>query len=215
MSAGSVGQIDLDLGLNTGGFSRQLRGVSGVASRQLGGIGNITSGLTSGFSKLGGVIAGAFAVEKIVEFGSECVKLGSELQETDNQVSTVFGSMGGQVTDFAKTAMDSFGLSETSARKFSTNFGSMAQSMGFTQSQATDMSLTLTKLSGDLSSFFDGDAKTYADKLKSIFTGETEPMQDELGIALQETNLQEYALTQGITKKVTAMTQAEKVKLCA
>lgn len=51
-----------------------------------------------------------------------------------------------------------------------------------------------------------------ATALKSIFTGETETLK-QFGIVMTDANLQAYALSQGISKSTSEMSQAEKVQL--
>jgi hypothetical protein len=45
--------------------------------------------------------------------------------------------------------------------------------------------------------------------MKSIWTGETESLKG-IGVVMTETNLQAFALSQGIQKNISDMTQAEK-----
>ena len=74
------------------------------------------------------------------------------------------------------------------------------------------MSLTLTGLTGDVASFYNISQELADIKLKSVFTGETETLKD-LGIVMTQANLEAFALSQGITKSISAMSQAELVTL--
>ena len=64
------------------------------------------------------MIAAVLSVAAIVSFGKSCLKLGSDLQEVQNVVDVTFGAMSGSVNEFAKNAAESFGLSETMAKKY-------------------------------------------------------------------------------------------------
>ena len=64
----------------------------------------------------------------------------------------------------------------------------------------------------DLSAFYNIDTETAFKKLQSGMAGMVRPLRD-LGIDLTAATLSEYALSQGIQKSYTEMTQAEKVML--
>lgn len=194
MAADSVGQIGLDLVVNQNQFKQQLAGIQGMAK------------------KAGAALAAAFAVKKIVDFGAQCIELGSDLQEVQNVVDVTFPRMSRQVDKFAKDAVASFGLSETMAKKFTGTFGAMAKAFGFPEQAAYEMSTALTGLSGDVASFYNISQDEAYTKLKSVFTGETESLKD-LGVVMTQAALDQYALANGFGKTTQAMTEAEKVAL--
>ena len=207
--ADSVGQIGLDLVVNKNSFDKQMAGIQKTASKA----GSSLASQMSGFAlKIGGALAAAFAVKKIVEFGASCVELGSDLTEVQNVVDVTFPKMSQQVNDFAKNAAQSFGLSETMAKKFTGTFGAMAKAFGFSESAAYDMSTTLTGLAGDVASFYNLSQDEAYTKLKSVFTGETETLKD-LGIVMTQNALDAYALANGYGKVTSKMSEAEKVAL--
>ena len=170
------------------------------------------SGITSLAKKAGAALAAAFAVKKVVDFGKQCLELGSDLQEVQNVVDVTFPHMSDQVDQFAKSAAQSFGLSETMAKRYTGTFGAMAKAFGFTEAQAYDMSTTLTGLAGDVASFYNISQDEAYTKLKSVFSGETETLKD-LGIVMTQAALDQYALANGYGKTTQAMTEQEKVAL--
>ena len=126
MAADSVGQIGLDLVVNKNDFDKQMAGIQGLAK------------------KAGAALAAAFAVKKLVDFGAQCIELGSDLQEVQNVVDVTFPRMSKQVDEFAKNAAASFSLSETMAKKFAGTSGAMAKAFGFSEQAAYEMATTLT-----------------------------------------------------------------------
>lgn len=170
------------------------------------------NGLGSVVKKVGLLIGGVFAAKKLVEFGKECLDLGSDLAEVQNVVDVTFTTLSDKVNDFAKAAMASAGLSETMAKQYVGTFGAMAKSFGFTEQQAYDMSTQLTQLTGDVASFYNISQDLAYTKLKSVFTGETETLK-ELGIVMTQNALDSYALANGYGKTTSAMTEQEKVAL--
>lgn len=170
------------------------------------------NGLGSAVKKIGLLIGGAFAVGKLVQFGKECVELGSDLVEVQNVVDVTFTTMSDKVNEFAKNAMTSAGLSETMAKRYVGTFGAMSKSFGFSEAQAYDMSTALTQLTGDVASFYNISQDLAYIKLKSVFTGETETLKD-LGVVMTQSALDQYALANGYGKTTSAMTEQEKVAL--
>lgn len=170
------------------------------------------NGLANTAKKLAGIFAAAFAVDKIIQFSKQAIELGSDAAEVQNVVDVAFGDMAYMVEDFADTAITSFGMSELAAKRTASTYMAMASNMGLSQAEAAEMSLTLTGLTGDVASFYNISQELADIKLKSVFTGETETLKD-LGIVMTQANLEAYALSQGISKSISEMSQAELVTL--
>lgn len=146
------------------------------------------------------------------KFGSQAIQTASDLEEVQNVVNVSFGSMANEVEAFAKTAIQSFGMSELTAKQTASTFMAMANGMGLALKDGKNMSLQLTALSGDMASFYNVRQDVAQTALNSIFTGETESLK-KFGIVMTEANLSAFALSKGITKSYSAMSQAEKVAL--
>lgn len=138
--------------------------------------------------------------------------MASDLEEVQNVVDVSFGSMADQVEAFANTAVRSYGMSALTAKQMASTFMAMSNGMGIAQEAGENMSLQLTALAGDMASFYNVEQNIAQTALNSVFTGETESLK-KFGIVLTETNLQAFALSQGITKSYQSMSQAEKVAL--
>lgn len=156
-----------------------------------------------------GIVFGAYA---LISFGKNALKVASDLQEIQNVVDVTFGENNKTIENFSKTAIEKFGLSELAAKKYMSSIGAMGKSVGFANAQNEQMSTTITGLIGDFASFRNLNTDEAYTAMAAIYTGETETLK-KYGILITETNLQEYARTQGITKSMSAMTQQEKVML--
>lgn len=148
----------------------------------------------------------------IVRFGKQCIDAASSLQEVANVVDVTFGASAQKINDWAKQNASSFGLSETAAKRYAGTYGTMAKQFDMTADQAAAMAIELTKLTGDIASFYNIDDKAAATKLKAIFTGETEALK-ELGVVMTQTQLDAYAMANGWNKTTKDMTEQEKVVL--
>lgn len=199
------GYLNFDTKLDTSGFNGGLAQVNTTVTKS---IERVKKQLKT-FAKTAAV---AFSTYAITNFGKECIELGSDLAEVQNVVDVTFPAMTKQVDKWAKSAANSFGLSETMAKRYVGTFGSMAEAFGFTEKEAYDMSTTLTGLVGDVASFYNIRQDEAYTKLKSVFSGETETLKD-LGIVMTQTALDSYALANGYGKTTAKMTEAEKVTL--
>lgn len=161
--------------------------------------------LLSAFGVVGGLYGAIRGIQKSIDISSDLV-------EVQNVVDTTFKDMSYKVEELAKTSIEQFGLSELSLKQFSSRFQAMGTAMGFPISQMSDMSIELTKLTADMSSFYNVAQEDVARSLQSIFTGETEPLR-KYGLDLTQATLQEWALKQGLDADMRSMSQAEKTML--
>ena len=199
--ARSDGAVYIETLVDTQGFGRGMNTIE----RRL-------NNLSGAVKRLGGVIASVFAIQQLVAFGKEAIKLGSDLEEVQNVVDVTFTSMSKQVDEFAKNAQKSAGLSETMAKRYVGTFGAMAKAFGFVEHDAFNMSTTLAQLAGDVASFYNITQDEAYTKLKSVFSGETETLKD-LGIVMTQSALDAYAMAKGFNKTTRQMTEQEKVAL--
>lgn len=178
-----------------------------------------TRDFVSSFRQLGNSIRGllgtlgfGLSIAGLVALGKQAINTASDIQEVQNVVDTAFGSMAYKMEEFAKTSVKQFGLSQLSAKQMGSTFMAMASNMVGSAETASDMAINLTKRAADMASFYNRSAEDTATALHGIFTGETEVLK-QYGIVQTEVNLQEYAAAHGINKKISAMSQAEKVQL--
>lgn len=197
-----VGQIALEIGIDSSQIVNQLTGASNKAAKQA----------TSIFSGMGKKIAAGLSIAAFTKFTKDCIEVGSNVTEVQNVVDTAFKDLSGQADQWASNAMTNFGLSELSAKKYMGVFGQMSNAMGITGQAALNMAEDVTGLTGDVASFYNLSTDEAYTKLKSIWTGETETLKD-LGVVMTQTNLDQYALNNGFGKTTAKMTEQEKVML--
>lgn len=202
MSGQSIGKIFLDLGVNYDGFNSQLKGIAGKVK-------GLASTVLPG---LGIAVGGAFAVDKLIKFSKASIDVASDLIEVQNVVDVTFGSMAKDVNEFSKTALREFGLSELSAKQYTSTMGAMLKSSGLTGKAVKDMSIEMAKLTADMASFYNLDSDVAFGKIRAGISGETEPLK-QLGINMNVANLEAFALSQGIKTAYNEMSQAEQVML--
>ncbi len=144
-------------------------------------------GITAAASKLTAVLAGVFAVSKIVAFGNESIRVFSDLEEETQKFGVVFSGMGKQAEKVVKELQESYGQSELSARRSLALTGDLLTGFGFDRKTALDMSEQVAKLGADIASFsnYAGGAEGAIAALTKGLLGETESMK-MLGIAIRQ-----------------------------
>ena len=148
----------------------------------------------------------------IVAAFTASVKGASDLNETVSKTGEVFKEQSDQVMDWSEGSIESMGLAQGTALDMASTFGDMGTSMGQTRAEASEMSTSLVQLAADMASFKNISTDRAATALTAIYTGETEALKS-LGIVMTQANLEAYALSQGITTQISAMSQAEQVQL--
>jgi hypothetical protein len=152
------------------------------------------------------------ATVAILGLGIGEIKSDSDLEESTNKVAVAFKENKDEVMEWSKTTLKSFGLAKSTALEMVALYGDMGTSMGLTTKQSADMGKEIVGRAADMASFKNISIGVANTAMKAIFTGETESLKG-LGVVMTQANLQEYAYSQNINKKIRSMTQAEKVQL--
>lgn len=156
-------------------------------------------------SVVGKLIAKYWILVRAIQGIGKIMGIASSLTEVENVVSHVFGHATDTVNEFAQNAIEKFGMSELSAKQYASRFQAMATAMEIPDSFAknantfidnkisgiidknissyadlgdsmADVSVNLTKLTADYASFYDVAQEEVAEKMTSIFTGQTRPL---------------------------------------
>jgi len=159
-----------------------------------------------------GLLVGIRGVTGVFNWVKDATEAGANVAETNHIIEQTFGDLSDQVNNWAKDAIENYGIAQTSAKRYAGTLSAMFQSSGIGYKDAAQMSMDLVGMAGDLSSFYNVDTATVFQKLKSGMAGMVRPLRD-FGIDLSVASLNEYALAQGMGKTYAQMTQAEKTML--
>lgn len=199
-------------GFKTKDFFAPITNGANTLSKGLSSVRGSVNNLSNSFAGLKRVAISALSLTSLIKVGKEMVELSSDLVEVQNVVDTVFGDMSDDINDFAQSALKSFGLTELQAKNFVSVFGGLLEASDIVGDAQKEMAINLTKLTGDVASFYNMDYDEVFNKLQSGLTGEVKAMRS-FGVNMTITNLEAWALANGITKSYDAMNQAEKTAL--
>ena len=173
----------------------------------------IDNGLAQIENKIKGLAATiglAFGVKELIDFGKRSIDAASDLAEAQNVVDTAFDSMSWKMEQFAATALETYGISELTAKNMGSTYMAMAKGMGVATDAASDMAVTLTGRLSDIMSFYNKTQSEVDTIGRALITGETEPLK-AIGVVMTQTNLSAYAMALGFSKTYAEMSSNEQL----
>jgi phage-related protein len=192
----------------------------GAVANGMKNIGSASSGASSAntksaasFGKLATKVAVTYtALSKVGKVIASWMNESNEYIENVNLFSVSMGEYAESAMEYANTVSDLMGIDPSDWIRSQGVFMTLATGFGVVGDRANTMSQQLTQLGYDLSSFYNISVEEAMQKLKSGFAGELEPLRN-LGYDLSQAKLEAIALSLGIDKAVSSMSQAEKAEL--
>lgn len=191
------------------------KGGSGLSStsKQMDDLSNATKKAARSFTDLYlKMKVGIAAIKRVGTTIDSVIKKSMDYTENMNLFTVAMGEHAGEAMSYAEKVSGALGIDTSEWIRAQGVFQTLATGFGVAGDRATVMSKNLTQLGYDLASFYNLDTETAMLKLKSGLAGELEPLRD-IGYDLSQAKLEATALELGITKSVSAMTQAEKAQL--
>lgn len=143
---------------------------------------------------------------------SKMIVASNSYQEDLNLFTVAMGQYAEEAQEYAESVSKVAGIDPGKWMRNQGVFNTLLSGFGSVADRSYLMSKNLTQLGYDISSFFNISVEESMQKLQSGISGELEPLR-RLGYDLSQAKLEQTALTLGIEKSVSAMTQAEKAEL--
>lgn len=204
-AATSLGNSVKNMSGKFSGIPATLKRFDSAISKSVGKIKSFKSSILSAFGVVGGIYAAINGIKKSID-------IASDLTEVQNVVDVTFGDFKDKIESLADVSIPELGMSELTVKQIASRFQAMGTAMGIARGEMADMSVDLTRLAGDMSSFYSVAQEDVARSLQSVFTGETEPLR-KYGLDLTQATLKEWALKNGIDADIKSMSQMEKTML--
>lgn len=154
----------------------------------------------------GAIVAASAAAVK------SAIPLGMELEQNLGGTEAVFGKYAESVQTLAEEAYKNMGLSASDYMATANKMGSLFQGSGLEQERAMELSTKAMQRAADVASVMGIDIgmamESIAGAAKGNFT-----MMDNLGVAMNATTLEAYALEKGLDFKWKIASNAEKAEL--
>ena len=178
------------------GFQKSLSGIENIAKK---GLGTALKGITA--AGTGFTIATGAAL-----------KFSGELEQNIGGSEAVFGKFADNIQKKADKAFKNMGLSTANYLATANKMGSLFKGAGFEVEEAVNITSEAMQRAADVASIMGIDTtwamESIAGAAKGNFT-----MMDNLGVAMNDTTLNAYALEKGLGKTTQQMTNQEKIAL--
>lgn len=205
-----------------GKIAAGMKGAGAQATKQLGDEVNSGSGpFQAALGKLGGIAkAGGLAIAGGIAAGAagiatltgKMLNARAELEQQLGGSEAVFGQYATNIQNIAKNSYKNMGLSQNEFLAGANKMGSLYQGAGVSVQDSMKMSAEAIQRATDVASIMGIDTSFALESVAGMAKGNF-TMMDNLGVAMNDTALNAYALEKGIGKTTQQMSMQEKVSL--
>lgn len=168
----------------------------------------------AGTIAMGNLIAGA--VQKVGDAAWQMGKRAwsgvAELEQNLGGSEAVWGEWADEIQATASHAFENVGMSMSDYLAEANKMGSLLKGSGYTTAEAYQMTTDVMQRAADVASIMGIEIPSAMQAIEGAAKGNF-TMMDNLGVAINDTTLANYALEKGITKSTRSMTTQEKTAL--
>lgn len=191
----TVEELNVIVSANKDDFDRKIRMVNENLVNVKKQAEDTSAGTLSAFKTLASGLS-ALGIGAMIK---NAISLAGDLEQNVGGSESVFKNYAGTIQKTAETAASSLGLSQSKYLATATKMGALFQGSGFSVAQSADMVTQSMQRASDVASIMgisvDSAMEAVAGMAKGNFT-----MMDNLGVAINDTNLQIYAQEKGLGK---------------
>ena len=173
------------------------------------------------FGKLGGVLKGIGAAMGIcssrrraaaIKLGKEVVQQFGELEQNLGGSEAVFGKYAASIQKAGEEAYKNLGVSQSEYLATANKMGALFQGSGLDQRKSLELTEKAMQRAADMASVMGIDMQTALDSVAGAAKGNF-TMMDNLGVAMNATTIEAYALSKGLDFAWASATNAEKAEV--
>ena len=191
------GSVVIDINGDDSDLQSKLKGIAGTATKTL---------------AAGVATAATAAGAALVKLGQKAIDARGEMEQNLGGSEAVFKEYAQSMQEAASGAYDKMGLSASNYLATANKMGALLKGVGFEVADASELTATVMQRASDVASIMGIEVSSAMEAVSGAAKGNF-TMMDNLGVAINDTNLAEYALAQGVTKSTSAMSTQEKVAL--
>lgn len=192
----SDGSVTIDAILNSETFKKGLGSLGKIATTGLKAIAGVAATTTAAFDSL---VAASVSAR-------------GEIEQQIGGTKAVFGDYAEEVQRLAKESYSKMGTSANDYMATMNKMGSLMQGSGIDIKTSMDLSSQAMQRAADVASIMGIDINSAMESIAGAAKGNF-TMMDNLGVAMNATTLESYALSKGIKKSYTEMQNSEKIQL--
>ena len=190
------GSVTIDTSLNNKGFEKGLGKLGSLAKTGLKAVTVATGAVVAGFA---GIVTAS-------------VKARGEIEQQIGGTEAVFGKFAKEAQDLAIASYSKMGTSANDYMATINKMGSLMQGSGISQKKSLDLSANAMQRAADVASIMGIDINSAMESVAGAAKGNF-TMMDNLGVAMNATTIESYALSKGIKKAYKDMSNSQKIQL--
>lgn len=205
--AQKVAEYEAVLSLNTTDFKKGMNDAEKSFGSFSSKMGSLAKGIGTGLT----VALGA-GVAAMTALTTKALSLSGELEQNMGGSEAVFKDYAKTMQDTAKEAAANMGLSTSNYLATANKMGALLQGSGFTIQESAKLTQDAMQRAADVASIMGLDTSAAMEAIAGAAKGNF-TMMDNLGVAMNATTIEAYALSKGINKSYNEMTNQEKIGL--
>ena len=142
--------------------------------------------ISSALKKVGGIVATAFAIDKIKDFGAGCINAAADASAMSSQFSQVFGDLESTASANLTAIADNTGIVENRLKGSYTQIAAFAKTGGMETAEALSLADRAMVAVADSAAFYDRSLEETTESLQSFLKGNYEN-DSALGLSCTET----------------------------
>lgn len=178
-----VGQIALELNLDSSKFRKSLKSLNKTADNAAKSMKNSFSGA---FKKIAGAATAAFSAAAVIKLGKDCVESAASVNAANSQLTQTFSNLQGNAEAAMKRVADSSGIVQSRLQGVGTSIYAFAKTTGMDSANALSMMEEALQVTADSAAYYDRSLEDTAESLKSFLKGNFEN-DAALGLSCTET----------------------------
>ena len=182
-------------------IKKQFSSIGNFGKNAFGGLGNIFSQLKG----ILGVVGIGYLVKSMYQLSDAAINM-------EGTMSNVFGDMTDDIRSWSDEFADRFTLTIEQARSFATSFGTIFGNLGISGEAQAEMSKNMAALTGDIASYYGKTTEESSKMIEQAIAGNVRSFK-QLGIVMNDTVLNEYAMARGYNQTYTQMNETNKAIL--
>lgn len=160
---------------------------------------NLSAKISSAMKKIGGAIAAAFTVDKIIDFAKQSIAAGAEVDAEMSAFEQIMGDYTDEANAKVKSIADNTGMVSTRLTPYMTSMTAKFKGLGYGIDDATSLAARGLNLAADGAAFWDMSLDESTSHLNSFINGSYEGG-EAIGLFANDTQMATYAVQQGLIK---------------
>lgn len=169
------------------------------------------SNLSKTFKKIGGMVAAAFSVRAVVDFGKQCTQAYASIAAEESAFVQIMGEYADTAHAKLNAVSDATGVSATRMTGAMTSLTAKFKGLGYDVEDATTLAADGLLIASDAAAFWDISLDESMSHLNSFINGSYEGG-EAIGLFANDTQMAAYAIEQGIVSDAKAWAKLDEAQ---